>query len=114
MNGAPQSPYVYETRDNDGNVVCHFEVAYTTTTPFPIINIVAFNATASPYTQIQVTNSTTGQVKTLPLPTNGPKSSVTLQDGTVVAGWFKATVSKAAVNAAGFINLGDIGTYTVF
>lgn len=107
-SGTPPSPYDSGDLDQNGNEVCRFTVNYSNTAPNPLASIVAWNSSGSPYTAIQVTNASTSAVRTLPLPTNGAKETTGTR-----AGWFKATVTQAQINAAGFTNFYDIGSYTV-
>ena len=116
------SPVVYTQLASDGSVQCEFHVnlnVVSTTDPSqdPITSITAYNATTSPWTQIQVTNASTQAVSTFPLPTKGSKTNLTTTDGSgnpVTVSMFTSTVTQAQVNAAGFTTLADIGSYTVF
>jgi len=114
------SPERYETRDSNGLVLCAFAVSFTTPDPYALTGVEAWNVQGSGLTMISlelVLADGSVTVKTFPLPTAGKKVTLAVTDGqglpsSVLA--FTATVGQAMVNAAGFLNLGSIRTWTVF
>jgi hypothetical protein len=114
--GIPTSPVVFEQRDSDGNVIAAFRIVFSSPSPWPLTAIDAFNATGSPFSQIEVSNAGTNVRRTFPLPDHGAKSDYGTTDGSgtpTVVSMFTSSVSQAQIVAAGFTNLGDIGQFTL-
>lgn len=103
MNGALVSPDVYEVADQVG-LICHFEVNFTPTDPYPILSVLAKRQQNCAYTQIELRNTGTNVLHTFPLPNSGTKDA---------NGFYTATVSAAQAQSQGFTNRGDIGSRTV-
>lgn len=117
--GVYTSPYPYETRDSNGNVIAQFLVNFTPasgTDPsaLTITSITAYNVQGSGLSRIQVTRAD-GAVFNLPLPTKGSKTAVPVTDGQgnpTTVSCYSAAVVQADINSDGFFVLSDIAGYT--
>lgn len=119
--GVYTSPYPYEDRDANGNVVAQFFVYFTPSsgtdpTTLALTSITAYNVQGDGLTEIQVTRSD-GAIFTFPLPASGKKTTITVTDpqgnATTVQA-YTSTVSQAQINGYGFYHLSDIVGETVY
>lgn len=97
------SPNIYEAVDPLG-FVCHFELSYTEVAPYPVLSVLAMRQQGCVWNQIEIRHSVTEVQRTFPLPNVGKKDA---------NGFYSATVSQGAINAAGFTNMRDLSSWTV-